>query len=182
MKKAIGFVFAVAVIATPGLIIAERYERPFLSCVARYPVVSLGNAGRFHVVTNVAGPFMWVAESEEYGVYDAGSQFVTPFTRLGLQQVAVVWGSKRASCFVEVVPAPGFGEPYAGPSAPILYDGSPHHTGPNVTLTSSIYPSLPNAGFAPQTYAGFAFAAVLLFGASIALYSYVRKAFTIVAR
>lgn len=191
MKKTLISGFAVALIAIPGLMVAARYETPFLSCAATYPVVSLGNAGRFQVVTNTNGPFMWVVESEDYAVYDAGPQFVTPFTRLGLQEVTVVWGSKRANCIVEVVPAPGFGEPYTGPALGVLPYGdfpplsdfpSQFGVGPNVTLGSAYYPSLPNAGFEPQTFAAFAFAAVLLIAAGVALHLHVRKAFAIVTR
>ncbi len=186
MKRALGAVFAVALVAIPAWGIARTsVELPYLSCVASYPVVSMGFAGRFHVVTNVNGPFMWVATDEDYGVHDAGAEFVTPFTHVGQQQVSVVWGSKRSSCYVEVVPAPGFGEPYLGQTP--IYGGPVHSDygysrGPNVTLTSVAYPSLPNAGFEPQTLSSLAFAVVLLLGATIALYPHARKAFAIVTR
>lgn len=191
MKKTLVLGFAAALITIPGLMVGARYEPPFLSCAATYPVVSVGNAGRFQVVTNTSGPFMWVVESEDYAVYDAGPQFITPFTRAGLQEVAVVWGSKRATCIVEVVPMPGFGEPYRGPALSIEPYGDfpplgdipgPFGMGPNVTLGSAYYPSLPNAGFGPTTFAAFAFAAVLLIAAGVALHSHVRKAFAIVTR
>lgn len=185
MKKALTAVFAAALLALPMLSVARTYEAPYLSCASSYPVVSLGNAGRFHVVSNTNGPFMWVAHSEDYGVYDAGADFITPFSALGVQQVTVVWGSKRASCFVDVVPAPGFGEPYSAPLfgsyAPDAYGYSDAY-GPNVALSSVAYPRLPNAGFEPQTLAAFAFAAALLLGACIALYPHAKKIIAIVAR
>ena len=181
MKKTLAAVFGAALVLIPAWGFARTYEAPYLSCVSTYPVVSLGNAGRFHVVTNAAGPFMWVAVGEDYGVPDAGSQFVTPFTHLGYQQVTVVWGSKRASCYVEVVPAPGFGEPYTAPIFGNQTYGN-YGPGPNVTLSSVAYPSLPNAGFGPQTFAALAFALVLLLGAAIALYPHAKKAFAIVTR
>lgn len=188
MKKTLpvsfGLVFAAALVLIPAFGLARTsYQTPYLSCASTYPVVSLGNAGRFNVVTNVNGPFMWVADSEDYGVYNAGSQFVTPFTRLGQQQVTVVWGTTRASCFVNVVSQPGFGEPYTPPvfaNQPVDY-GS-YGPGPNVTISSVAYPRLPNTGFEPQTFAAFAFAVVLLLGAAIALYPHAKKAFTIVTR
>lgn len=189
MKKTLGLVFLAALIAIPALSIARSYEAPVLGCVAAYPAVSLGNAGRFMVVSNTAGPFMWVAESEDYGVYNAGREFVTPFTRLGTQQVTVVWGSKRASCFVDVVPQPGLGEPYVGPQVGQHGDGfygdgfvGGTGLGPNVTISSVAYPALPNAGLEPQTFAALAFAVVLLMGSSIALYPHARKAFTVAVR
>lgn len=188
MKKTLGLVFAAALIGIPAFSIARSYEAPFVSCAATYPVVSLGNAGRFSVVSNAEGPFMWVAESEDYGVYNAGREFVTPFTRLGVQQVTVVWGSKRSSCFVDVVPQPGFGEPYVGPQVGQYADGfygdgfGGAGYGPNVTISSVAYPALPNAGFEPETFAAFAFAVVLLMGTSIALYPHAKKAFTVAVR
>lgn len=184
MKNILGAIFAAALVALPAWGVARSYEAPYLSCASSYPVVSVGNAGRFHVVTNVQGPFMWVANDEDYGVYDAGVEFVTPFTHTGQQQVTVVWGSKRASCYVDVVPTPGFGEPYAAP----VFGGQIYETygyggyGPNVTLSSVVYPRLPNAGFAPLTTAALAFAIVLLLGAIIALYPHAKKAFAIVTR
>lgn len=184
MKKTLALVFAAALIAIPTLGLARTYETPKLGCVAVYPVVSLGNAGRFAVVSNVSGPFMWVAESEDYGVHNAGPEFVTPLTRLGTQQVTVVWGSRRASCFVDVVAQPGLGEPYAGPilgDYPGGFVGG-YGAGPNVTISSVAYPALPNAGLEPQTFAAFAFAVVLLTGTGIALYPHARKAIAIAVR
>ncbi len=182
MKKTLIAAFTAALVLIPAIGVARTaFEAPYLSCAATYPVVSLGNAGRFHVVTNTSGPFMWVAGGEDYGVYNAGAQFVTPFTHLGTQQVTVVWGSKRASCYVQVVPTAGFGEPYAAPIAG-TYANASYGPGPNVTLTSVAYPLWPNAGLEPQTFAAFAFAVVLLLGTAIALYSHVRKAFAIVTR
>lgn len=186
MKKTLGLVFAAALIAIPAFSWARTYEAPVLYCSAAYPVVSLGNAGRFMVVSNTAGPFMWVADSEDYGVYNAGREFVTPFTKLGTQQVTVVWGSKRASCFVDVVPQPGLGEPYMGPRLGDypdgFADGYGYGVGPNVTISSVAYPALPNAGLEPQTFAALAFAVVLLTGTGIALYPHARKAFTVAVR
>lgn len=181
MKKFLGAVFAVALVCIPAFGLARTaVEAPYLSCVSTYPVVSLGNAGRFHVVSNTSGPFMWVAVGEEYGVPDAGTQFVTPFTHVGQQQVTVVWGSKRASCYVDVVPTPGYGESYTG-FVPQYHYGA-YGTDLNVTLTSTAYPRLPNAGLEPQTLAALAFSFVLLLSAIIALYPHARKIIAIVAR
>ncbi len=181
MKKLLPVVFAAALVCIPALGMAQRStEAPYLSCVSSYPTVSLGNAGRFHVVTNVNGPFMWVAVDEDYGVPDAGAQFVVPFTHTGHQQVTVVWGSKRASCYVDVVAAPGFGEPYR--AAPVFAGPPAYDNGLNIVLTSVVYPRLPNAGLEPQTLAAFAFAVVLLVAAIIALYPHAKKAFAIVTR
>ena len=183
MKKTLAVVFAAALVLIPAWGLARTYEAPYLSCVSSYPVVSAGNAGRFHVVSNVDGPFMWVAVDEEYGVPYAGPEFVAPFMHTGSQQVSVVWGSKRASCYVDVIQAPGFGESYYAPAFGYgdIYNDT-YGVGPNVTLTSMIYPRLPNAGFAPQTIASFAFAFVLLLGAAIALYRHIKYAFTVVTR
>lgn len=183
MKKTFAVVFTAALVGLPLFSVARSsFEAPYLSCVAQYPVVSLGNAGRFHVVSNTNGPFMWVANSEHYGVYDAGTDFVTPLTALGKQQVTVVWGSKRASCFVDVVAAPGYGEPYAGGRDGHQYGEYYYGDDLNVTLTATAYPRLPNAGFEPQTLAALVFAFVFLLGAAIAFYPHARKAFAIVAR
>lgn len=174
MKNTLRAVFVTALVLLPAWGAARTYEAPYLSCVSNYPMVSVGNTGRFHVVTNVQGPFMWVAGDEDYAVYDAGAEFVTPFKHTGRQQVTVVWGSKRANCYVDVVPTPGFGEPNPAP-----YYGE---YGPNVTLSSVLYPRLPNAGFEPRTLAAVALAFVLLLGAAIALYQHVKYAFAVVTR
>lgn len=182
MKKTLAAVFGAALVLIPAWGFARTYEAPYLSCVSSYPVVSAGNAGRFHVLSNVDGPFMWVAVDEEYGVPYAGTEFVAPFMHPGPQQVSVVWGSKRASCYVDVVPTPGFGEPYFGPAYTHQGYGYGDTYGPNVTLSSVVYPRLPNAGFAPVTSSALAFALVLLLGAAIALYPHAKKAFTVVTR
>lgn len=185
MKKSLTAVFAAALITLPMLGLARTsIEAPYLSCVATYPVVSLGNAGRFAVVTNTDGPFMWVADSEDYGVYDAGATFVTPLTKLGTQQVTVVWGNRRASCFVDVVAMPGYGEVYAAPSygGYVFGDYGYGAYGPNVTLTSTVYPRLPRAGVEPQTLAALAFSFVLLLSAIIALYPHAKKIVAVVTR
>ncbi|MDB5225141.1 MAG: hypothetical protein JWL87_93 [Candidatus Adlerbacteria bacterium] len=176
MLKPILYALALAGLLVPVLTAARTsYVTPELDCAAAYPVVSLGNAGRFTAVATAPGPFMW--STNDLGFVDAGSVFVAPMTELGVQQVTVIWGSRRASCYVEVVPMPGYGEPFS-PSFYQPYDGQ----GPRVTLTSALYPSWPHAGFAPHNAAALAFAVVLLLGTSIALYPYARQALAAVTR
>ena len=183
MKKILGAVFGAALVLIPAFGVARTYSTDalYVSCNASYPVVSVGNAGRFTVVSNVQGPYQWVAE--DYSLVDAGPVFVTPFERVGPAQVDVVYGSIRSSCHVNVVAAPGFGEPYAPAAFPEQNPGhGAYGPGPNVTLTSVTYPFMPNTGFAPQTLASLAFSIVLLLGFAIASYPHARKAFAIVTR
>lgn len=183
MKKIIGALFGAALVLIPAFGLARTYSNDalYVSCNSSYPVVSVGNAGRFTVVSNVQGPYQWVAE--DYSIVGAGPVFVAPFEHVGPAQVDVVYGSIRSTCYVNVVAAPGYGEPYAPPAAPSQdYGHGAYGPGPNVTLTSILYPLLPNTGFAPQTLASFAFAVVLLLGAIIAFYPHARKAFAIVTR
>lgn len=183
MKKILGAVFAAALVLIPAIGLARTYSADalYVACSSSYPTVSVGNAGRFTVVSNVQGLFQWVAG--DYSIVDAGPVFVTPFTRVGPAQVDVVYGSIRSTCYVNVVAAPGYGEPYAPPAfAGPDYGSGAYGPGPNVTLSSVVYPRLPNTGFEPQTLASFAFAAVLLLGALIALYPHARKAFAVVTR
>jgi hypothetical protein len=190
MKKTLtasfGAVFAVALVLIPAYGLAKTHfaDPLYVQCIAAYPTVSAGNAGRFTVVSNVPGPYQWVAE--DYSIVDAGPVFVTPFEHAGPTQVDVVYGSIRSSCYVNVVAAPGYGERY---TPPVFADQNYNYgnygaygPGPNVTIASVAYPFLPNTGFEPQTLAAFAFAVVLLLGAVIALYPHARKAFAIVAR
>jgi hypothetical protein len=183
MKNILGALFGVALALIPAFGIARTHSTDALhvSCNSAYPVVSVGNAGRFIAVTNVEGPFQWVAD--DYSIVDAGPVFVTPFTRVGPAQVDVVYGSLRSTCYVSVVAAPGYGEAFAPTAFPDLGPGpGAYGPGPNVTLTSVLYPLLPNTGFAPQTLASLAFAVVLMLGAAIALYPHARKAFAVVTR
>jgi hypothetical protein len=185
MKKTLaisfGAVFAAALVLIPAFGLARTYSNDalYVACTSSYPVVSVGNAGRFTVVSNVQGPFQWVAE--DYSVVEAGPVFVTPFMHAGPAQVDVVYGSIRSTCYVDVIPTPGYGEPYARPAFTDFSDQN-YGYGPNVTLTSVAYPFLPNTGFEPQTMAAFAFAIVLLLGTAIALYPHAKKAFAIVTR
>jgi hypothetical protein len=183
MKKILAVIFGAALVLIPAFGLARTYSTDplYVLCNASYPTVSVGNAGRFTVVSNVQGPYQWVAE--DYSIVGAGPVFVTPFEHVGRAQVDVVYGSIRSTCYVNVVAAPGFGEPYAPPAFSDQYaDYGAYGPGPNVTLSSVLYPFLPNTGFEPQTMAAFAFAAVLLLGAAIALYPHARKAFAIVTR
>jgi len=173
MRTSIGLVLFVAALLIPTFVLArESLESPYLWCAPIYPVVSQGSAGRFEAVTNMPGPYMWVAG--DFGYPDMGPTFVTPMTEPGHQQVTVVKGSRRANCFVEVVPGVGYGEPYNYS----FYPGNEL----NVVLTAVAYPSMPSAGFGPQNAAALAFALVLLMGSGIALYPHARKTFIAVTR
>jgi hypothetical protein len=168
MRTSLGLALFAGALLLPALVLArDSFESPYLSCSSVYPVVSQGSAGRFEAVTNMEGPFMWVVG--DTGYIDMGPTLVVPMTEPGNQQVTVVKGTRRASCFVDVVPAGGFGEPY-GYS---FYPGNEL----NVTLTAVAYPSLPNAGFSPQNAAAFAVSFVFLLGSATALYPHVRKVF-----
>ncbi len=76
----------------------------------------------------------------------------------------------------------GLGGHYVAPILTQDHDTYDYDPGPNVTLSSVAYPLLPNAGMGPTSLAGVAFAVVLLLGASITLYSHVKKAFAVVTR
>ena len=174
-KYLFALVLAVVVLPTVALAQIDTADTR-LSCAPAYPTVTLGNAGRFVAVTHVAGPFQWVLE--DFSVVNAGTVFTTPMHQLGTHKVDVVWGSQRASCYVSVVSTPGYGEPWTYP----MYNQPLTGPGPNVTLTSVLYPRLPNTGFEPKTAVALATTLVILLAAFIALYPHVRKAFTIVLR
>jgi hypothetical protein len=170
MRTSVFAVFAVALLLIPAFAWARiAHESPYLACVAAYPVVSLGNAGRFTVDTNVPGPFMWVAG--DWGYPDAETVFVTAMTELGTQQVTVVWGSRRASCYVEVVGYPGYGEP-------VQYGAygayTPQGQVPNITLSYVKLSAVPYTG--PATPLGVVLAALLLLGYATLVYRYAGKA------
>jgi hypothetical protein len=175
MVKSFGACLALLALAfflgAPATALARTPEAPYVSCTPAYQTVSVGDTARFFAVSNVDGPFAWVV-GEEYSVRDLGSEFYAQMQEPGEQQVAVVWGGRRSYCTVYVVGGYGYQAGYYG------YTNSPL----NVTLSAVAYPSWPNAGFGPQTFAGLAFAFVLLLGASIAFYPHAKKAFAIVAR
>jgi hypothetical protein len=172
MLQALLYTLTAVVLFVPMVASARTYEAAHLECAPGYQRVSVGNAATFSAISNIEGPFMWV--TDDTGFVDAGPIFITPFFDPGFHEVAVVWGSRRATCLVEVVGYGSYGDSYGYP-----WQQGP---GPNVTLTARLYPFMPNAGFAPQSAAAWAFAFVLLAGFSIAAYPYVRKAFAIVTR
>ncbi len=152
---------------------AERIDLT-LDCAPKFQTVSWGDTAAFAAMGNVNGPFEWV--TPDFGVVDAGSVFAVPMTWSGHQQIDVVWGSQRATCYVDVVGGP------ASYEQGYDYIDHSYDYGPNVTLSSVLYPYLPHAGFGPANFAAFAFAAVLLMGFALALYPHVRYAFVIVTR
>lgn len=176
MKTAF-FALAAAALFIPIAAAANhQYEEPELSCVAVYPVVSVGNAGRFVAETNVDGPFFWVAG--DYGFYDMGPTFVAPMTELGEQQVTVVWGSRRASCFVDVVGWGNYGEPFH----PGMYTPyAPYDPGPNVVLTSVKLSAVPYTGL-DVPYAALLLAVALLAAYAALIYPYAKRAFIVAVR
>jgi hypothetical protein len=170
MKKFAFWALSALALLIPSLAFAEPGPEPFLQCLPQYQSVAVGAVAHFSVVGNVGGPFEWVAD--DYAVVDQGPYFDAPMTWPGRHQVDAVWGSQRSTCYVDV--GGNFG------SYPSSYN--PYGPGPNVSITSAFYPSLPNAGFEPQNLAAFAFAVVLLLGSGIALYPHAKKAFAIVTR
>jgi hypothetical protein len=167
MHKALSLAFAFAIFALPAAALARTaIELPRATCAPAYQTVPLGATAHFYAISNTQGPFTWV--NNGYSVLDAGPDFYAQMQDPGEQRVYLVWGSQRSYCTVQV--GGSFDQPIAGPS-PL-----------NVTLASVFYPSWPNTGFAPQTLAAFAFIAVFLIGAVIALYPHVKRAFVIVTR
>src|SRR3989344_774592 len=160
------------VLGAPAAALARtNYEAPYVSCPPACQTVALGGTARFFAVSNTDGPFTWVVE-DKYSVRDLDEEFLAPMQESGEHRVAVVWGSKRSYCTVNVVGGYDYQAGYYG------YTASPL----NITLSSIAYPSWPNAGFGPQTYAALAMALVLLLGTGIALYPHAKKAFAIVTR
>jgi hypothetical protein len=176
MRTSISLGLATLVLLTPALVLARTtYETPYLACVPTYSTVSAGTVGHFVVATNVDGPFTWVVD--DFAFIDAGPVFVTPFEHPGTHQVTVVWGSKRASCFVQVVGVPGYGEPFSY----MPYGSYASQPMPNITLSFVKLSATPYTGdgipLAPM-----AIAAALLSLYAVLVYPYARKAFYIVTR
>ena len=173
--KSFGSCLALLILCAPAAALARvEYQTPYATCTPAYQTVSVGGVAHFFAESNTNGPYTWVVE-DKYSVRDLDAEFFAELKDPGVQRVALVWGSKRSYCTVEVLS--GYGYEYdAGYSN--QYATSPL----NITLQSVLYPLWPNAGFGPQTYAALAFALVLLLGVGIALYPHARKAFAIVTR
>lgn len=172
MVKFVGSCLTLLALCAPTAALARVvYQAPYTTCTPAYQTVALGDTARFYAVSNTNGPFAWVVEGA-YSVHDLDQEFFAQMQEPGEQQVAVVRGSQRSYCTVNVVGGYGYQPGYYG------YTGSPL----GITLSSVAYLSWPNAGFAPQTFAGLAMALVFLLGTGIALYPHAKKAFTIVTR
>src|SRR3989344_6606992 len=112
MLKSVGLSLALAALLAPAIVLARtNYEAPYVSCAPAYQTVALGDTARFFAVSNTDGPFSWVVE-DKYSVLDLDEEFFAPMQEPGEHRVAVVWGSKRSYCTVEVLS--GYGGCSAG--------------------------------------------------------------------
>lgn len=168
------------------------YQYPFtpqLTCRTDTPTVSLGQAARFTALGGVGGTYNWYAGGQNFP--NAGPVLTPTFQSSGTHTVQVTNAAQTAVCTVTVtntyVPQPTPAQyptyptypTYPGYTYPTYQSGYPY-TYP--TVTSTAYPRLPNAGFAPLESAQLAFAVVLLLGAGIAVFPYARKVFALAVR
>ena len=161
------------------------YTQPALTCHSDTPVVALGQTARFTAMGGVGGTYNWTTGSQNYP--NIGPVLTTTFQGSGSQSVTVTNASQTATCAVTVTTS-YYPQPVNTPST--IYPGTPayntypyqypYQTPP--TYSAYAYPRFPNTGIEPATSAQIAFALVLLMGAAIAAYPYVRKTFTLAVR
>lgn len=142
-----------------------QYSQPQLVCAPQLQTVAPGQAATFVAQNGVGGTYNWFANGRTYA--NMGPSFTVVVEYPGQSAVTVTNAAQTAACNVNVL---GNGGLSAG------------YTYPNPTLISQAYPRLPNAGFEPINSAQMAFAIVLLIGAYVATYPYVRKAFALAVR
>ncbi len=156
------------------------YTPPALTCRTDTPIVALGQTARFTAVGGVGGTYNWTTPHQNYP--NIGPVLTTTFQGSGSQAVTVTNASQTATCAVTVTTS-YYPQPVITPST--IYPVTPSYTYPYQTpptYSTYTYPRFPNTGIEPATSAQIAFAFVLLMGAAIAAYPYVRKTLTLTVR
>lgn len=161
------------------------YQTPPLTCRTDTPVVSVGQPARFTATGGVGGTYNWKTPYNNFP--NSGPVLTTVLDGSGVQSVTVTNAAQTATCNV-TVSSNYFQQPIVSTVAPTYptypaYNRYPVYTAqPTYTATAYPYPRLPNTGLEPIESAQLAFALVLLLGAAIAVYPYVRKSFAIAVR
>jgi len=159
------------------------YYNQQLSCTPSFQTVNLGQTVTFNAEGGDYSQYNWSANNRSY--LNVGPSLNIVMENTGTQTVTVTNGTATASCTVDVV--------YSGAPVSVI---NPINTVqpittiatsyPNVVVTPSYIPRLPNTGYEPLFSAAgastLAFALVLLMAAAIAAYPYVRQAFAVVLR
>ncbi len=167
------------------------YYQPQLTCAPQNQTVVPGQAATFVAQGGVGGTYNWFANGRTYA--NQGPSFTTVIEAPGAGAVSVTNAAQTATCNVMVQGNGGYASGYGYyPTTPAypLYPTPGYTTYPTYlnntpgypTVTSYVYPSMPNTGFEPQNGAQLAFATVLLIGAFVSSYPYVRKAFALALR
>ncbi len=180
----------------PTPIAQYYYYRPQLTCAPQNQNVPLNGQATFVAQNGVGGTYNWSVNGHVYA--NQGPTFTALIDYPGSSSVTVTNADQTATCNVSTTngyygtypttPAyplyPSQTYNYYGnggyTSYPSSYGTYPTNIAPTVTYTS--YPTLPNTGFEPTNGAQMAFAVVLLIGAFVASYPYVRKAFALALR
>ncbi len=162
-----------------------------LTCRTDTPTVGIGQSARFTAVGGMGGTYNWRTPTQNYP--NVGPVLTTTLEGSGAQAVTVTNASQSATCaitvtsgfFTQPTPTPLYSNPsyntyntYPSNTTYPYYGTQP----PAPTYSAYAYPRFPNTGLEPATSAQLAFALVLLLGAAIFAYPYVRKAFTLAVR
>ena len=173
------------------------YNRPQLTCQPQNQSVALNSQATFVAQNGVGGTYNWSVNGHVFA--NQGPTFTARMDYPGSNSVTVTNADQTAGCTVTTTSGYYYGNYLNTPAYPLYpsqnynyygtsgnvigypaYTTYPTYTAPSISYTS--YPSLPNTGFEPTNGAPIAFAVVLLLGAFVASYPYVRKAFAFALR
>lgn len=171
-----------------------QYAQPQLACAPQSQTVVPGQSATFVAQGGVGGTYNWFANGRTYA--NRGPSFTVVVEYPGSSAVTVTNAAQTATCNVTVqgngayaagynytYPTTAAYPLYAAPTYQAGYQTYPTYSNPaGVSYTSYLAPRLPNAGFEPSNGAQMAFAVVLLLGAFVATYPYVRKVFAFAVR
>lgn len=159
-----------------------------LTCSPSGQTVTIGQNVTFTAQGGEFSQFNWSNSAQPNQTsYNIGRSYTVTLLSPGNQTITVTNGQQTATCSVNVVGYPvagytGYNNGYPGgiiTPVSAMYPGTAY---PNVTVTPTYIPRLPNTGFAPMDAASLATVLAILFAAALAAYPYVRKAFAIVLR
>lgn len=147
-----------------------NYRNNDVVCIPEQQTLEEGQSAYF-IAYGGDGDYDWKADGRTYR--DEGPRFSHVFDDKGTERVEVESDGETATCRVRVVDERS--DYY--PQYPV-YPASPIVIQP-VNITSTYIPQgMPNTGFPPVSSAALAFAAVLLFGAGLAVTPYAKKLIT----
>ncbi len=165
----------------PSYPYGTTYSAP-LTCSPSGQTVTIGANVTFTAQGGDVSQFNWSNSSQPNNTsYNIGRSYTTTFLSPGATTVTVTNGAQTATCSVNVVgyPVAGYGYNYNGtyPYTGVTTISPVSTLYPNVTVTPSYIPRLPNTGFEPLSASGYALALAFLIAVAFASYSYVRQAF-----